>query len=273
MRKLTRKGVVVIGLTSVCVLMMSCASVRQADLKPHRTLKGAQQQVNVMPVPDKNYVPDIQLKELAEKMEYAIDPNAVWRNVNSCFFKYDIVIGDKTVTTEITFKKPDKTNSVTYLDGKIIGKNMCDGKQYWIIDQNNKKTEITGNDLERKKFNNVMSYTNISETINNFCDRVEFYGEANIYGTQCYILAFYPKLKDLEPIFLYVSKTDYLTRKVINPNNGKPYIAVIRKYELLKGCMQASETEIDMNNDGNVKLMTLSDYDTNMHVPDSEFKL
>jgi hypothetical protein len=53
---------------------------------------------NILPVPDTSYVPDIQMKELAEKMVNAVDPNGIYRKSNSYFLKQDIGLGSKTVT-------------------------------------------------------------------------------------------------------------------------------------------------------------------------------
>ena len=225
---------------------------------------------NILPVPDKSYIPDIQLKELAEKMVNAVDPNGIYRKSNSYFLKQDIAFGGKTVTFEITFKNPDKFKIGTYLDGKVGQMIACDGKKCWATDRNNKKTEITGKDLERIRLLDGISSPN--GTILDVFDRVEFAGEAKVYDSPCYILFCYPKAKDLEPLVRYVSKVDYLTRKITTLKDGKPYIAVIRKYALLKGIMIASETEMDINNDGKMELMTVTDYKINIDVPDSEFE-
>lgn len=224
---------------------------------------------NVLPPPDKSYVPDIQLKDLAEKMVNAVDPNGVYRKSNSYFLKQDIGLNGKTFTFEVTFKNPDKSKTVTYLDGKFLQKTVCDGKKCWVTDRNNKKTEITGKDLERIKLFDQISSPN--GTILDVFDRVEFSGEAKVYDSECYILYCYPKEKDLDPIVRYVSKNDFLTRKLITLKDGKPYVAAIRKYALLKGIMIASETEMDINDDGKMELMTLTNYEINIDVPDSEF--
>ncbi|MFA6293830.1 MAG: hypothetical protein WC637_18725 [Victivallales bacterium] len=225
---------------------------------------------NILPAPDTSYVPDIQMKELVEKMVNAVDPNGIYRKSNSYFLKQDIGLGAKTVTFEFTFKNPDKSKTVTYLDGKVIQRTVCDGKKCWVTDKNNKKTEITGKDFERIKLLDEISSPN--GTILDVFDKVVFAGESKVYESQCYILFCYPKEKDLEPLVRYVSKTDYLTRKIITIKDGKPYIAAIKKYALLKGIMIASETEMDINNDGKMELMTLTDYKINIDVPDSEFE-
>ncbi len=225
---------------------------------------------NILPTPDKSYVPDIQLKELAEKMVNAVDPNGIYRKSHSYFIKQDIAFDGKTLIFEVTFKNPDKSKTVTRLDGKVIQSIVCDGKTCWSTDRNSKKTEIAGKDLERIKLLYEMSSP--KGTILDVFDRVEFAGEAKVYESQCYILFCHPKMEDLEPIVLYISKTDYLTRKIITLKNGKPYIAIIKKYALLKGIMVASETEMDINNDGKMELMTLTDYEINVDVPDSEFE-
>ena len=225
---------------------------------------------NILPAPDTSYVPDIQMKELAGKMVNAVDPNGIYRKSSSYFLKQDIGLDGKTLTYEVTFKNPDKSKTVTYLDGKIIQSTVCDGKECWVTDRNNKKTEITGKDLERIKLLDEMSSP--KGTILDVFEKVEFAGEAKVYDSQCYILFCHPKVKDLEPIVLYVSKTDYLTRKIITLKDGKPYIAIIRKYALLKGIMIASETEMDINNDGKMELMTLTDYKIDNDVPNSEFE-
>jgi outer membrane lipoprotein-sorting protein len=223
-----------------------------------------------MPPPDKSYVPDIELKELAGKMANAVDPNGIYRKSNSCYFKQDIGFGGKTVTYEVTFKAPDKFKIVTYLDRKVTSRIVCDGKKCWMTRQDGKKSEILGKDLERIKLLDEISAT--SGTILDVFDKVEFAGEAKVYDSQCYILYCYPKEKELEPIVRYISKTDYLTRKIITLKDGKPYVAAIRKYALLKGIMVASETEMDINNDGKMELMTLTDFKINLDVPDSEFE-
>ncbi len=225
---------------------------------------------NALPVPDKSYVPDIQLKELAEKMVNAVDPNGIYRKSNSYFIKQDLVFDDKVFTFEVTFKNPDKSKTLTFLDGKLIQKTVCDGRRCWVVDRNNKKSDITGKDLERIKLLDEMSSP--KGTIIDVFGKVEFAGEARIYESPCYILFCYPKMEDLAPIVLFVSKTDYLTRKIITLKSGKPYVAVIKKYALVKGIMIASETEMDINDDGKMELMTLSDYKINVDVPDSEFE-
>lgn len=225
---------------------------------------------NILPVPDKSYIPDIQLKELAEKMVNAVDPNGIYRRSSSYFIKQDIGFDGKILTYEVTFKSPDKSRTATYLDGKIDQRIVCDGKICWATDRDNKKTEITGKNLERIKFFDQLSSTR--GTILDVFDKVEFAGEAKVYDSQCYILFCYPKEKELEPIVFYISKTDYLTRKIITLVNGKSYVSVIRKYALLKGVMIASETERDINNDGKMELMTVTDYKINIDVPDSEFE-
>lgn len=225
---------------------------------------------NILPVPDKSYIPDIQMKELSEKMVNAVDPNGIYRKSNSYFLRQDIAFIGKTYTFEVTFKTPDKSKTITYLDGKIIQRTVCDGKKCWVTDKNNRKSEITGKDLELIKLLDEVSSS--KGTILDVFEKVEFAGEARIYESPCYILFCHPKEKALEPIVLYVSKTDYLTRKIITLKNGKPYVAVIKKYALLKGVMIASETEIDINNDGKMELMTLTDYKLNQDVPDSEFE-
>lgn len=225
---------------------------------------------NVLPPLDKSYVSDIQIKELAEKMVNAVDPNGIYRKSNSYFLKQDIGFNGKTITYEVTFKFPDMSRTVTYLDGKVIQKTVFNGKACWVTDRKNRKTEITGKNLERIKFLDQMS--SAKGTILDVFDKVEFAGEAKIYESPCYILYCYPKEKDLEPIVLYVSKTDYLTRKIITMKDRKPYIAIIKKYALFKGIMVASETEMDMDNDGKMELMTLTDYRIDVDVPDSEFE-
>jgi outer membrane lipoprotein-sorting protein len=225
---------------------------------------------NILPPPDKSYVPDIHLKELAQKMVNAVDPNGIYRKSNSYFMKQELGIDGKTFIFEVTFKNPDKSRTVTYLNGKIIQTTVCDGKKCWVMDRSNKKTEITGKDLERLKLLDEMSSP--KGTILDSFDKVEFAGEAKVYDSACYILFCYPKVKELEPIVLYVSKTDYLTRKIITLKNGKPYVAIIRKYALLKGVMIATETEMDINDDGKMELMTVTDYKINIDAPDSEFQ-
>ena len=225
---------------------------------------------NILPAPDKSYVPDIQLKELAEKMVNAVDPNGIYRKSNSYFLKQDIEFDGKVLTYEFTFKNPDKSKTVAYLDGKVIQKTICDGKKCWVSDMNNKKSEITGQDFERMKLLDEMSSP--SGTILDVFGKVEFAGEAKVYDSPCYILYCYPKSKELEPLVIYVSKSDYLTRKIITVRNGKTYAAIIRKYALFKGVMIASETERDINNDGKMELMTVTDYEINAAVPDSEFE-
>ena len=229
------------------------------------------QQGSVLPIPDKSYVPDIQLRDLSDKMAKAVDPNGIYQKSNSCFIKQNFMLNGKAFTVETTYKKPNKSKSITYMDGKIINKTVSDGKKCWTTDWNNKTSEILGKNLEHRKFSDEMAST--SEPIIDFFDRVEFNGEAKVYESQCYILSCYPKVKDLEPVFLYVSKADYLVKKIILTQvNGKPLVVGIRKYALLKGVMIASEIEMDINNDGKMLLMTVDDYDINMYVPNSDYE-
>lgn len=225
---------------------------------------------NIMPVPDNSYVPDIKLKELAGKMVNAVDPNGIYRKSNSYFLKQDIVFDGKVLTNETTFKDPDMSKTVTYLDGKIIQKTVCNGKKCWATDRDGKKSEITGKDLDRIKLFDAMSSPR--GTIVDVFGSIEFAGEEEVGESLCYILICYPKVKELPPLALYVSKNDYLTRKVITVKDNKAYAAEIKKYSLLKGVMIASETEMDVNNDRKMELMTVTDYKLNIDVPDSEFE-
>jgi outer membrane lipoprotein-sorting protein len=223
-----------------------------------------------LPEPDPSYVPDITIEALSDKMVAAVDPNGTYRKSTSYFMKQDIAMTDgKTLTMEVTFKIPDKSSSVVYLDGKPVQRTACNGNQAWIY-RDNQKAEVVGKDFERiKLFDAISSPTG---TILDAFAKVEFAGEAQVEGAPCYILYCHPKAKDLEPLIRYVSKTDFLTRKLITLKDGKPYLASIRKYALVKGVMIATETEMDINDDGKPELMTVTDYRLNVDPPDSLFE-
>jgi outer membrane lipoprotein-sorting protein len=224
----------------------------------------------VLPEPDADYVPDIALDDLADRMAVAVDPNGTYRKSTSYFMKQDIVTDGKTITIDVTFKVPDKSSTVIYVDGQRVQKTARNGDQCWVYDRNNRKSELVGKDLERIRLFDAISSP--KGTLLDAFAKVEFAGEGNVYGSPCYILYAYPKAKDLEPLIRYVSKADYLTRRMITVKDGKPYIASIRKYALVKGVMIATETEMDFNDDGKTDLMTMTDYQLNVDVPDSLFE-
>ncbi|HBC89060.1 MAG TPA: hypothetical protein DCZ94_19140 [Lentisphaeria bacterium] len=224
----------------------------------------------LMPVVDKNYVPDITLQELAEKMKNTVDPNGIYRKSTSYYLRQDIRIQGRKITLEVIFKVPNKSRTVVSLDNKILSKTVCNGVSAWSISEEGAKTEIKGVDLERLKLLDAMSAP--QGTILDVFEKVEFAGEDKVYDSPCYVLICSPKQKEISPIAMYVSKGDYLTRKVITSKDGNPYIAQIRKYALVKGVMVGTETEVDMNDDGKSELMELTDYKLNLEIPDKEFE-
>jgi len=179
-------------------------------------------------------------------------------------------LGGKTVTYEVLFKFPGKFRTVMSLDNKILLKITSNGNACYSVNDKGEKTEIKGVEFDRMKLLDEMSST--KGTILDVFEKVEFAGEEKVMDSQCYILICHPKFKNLEPIVLYVSKTDYLLRRLITLKDGTPYIASIRKYALIKGVMVATETERDINGDGTTDLMILTDYKLNIDMPDKSFE-
>ncbi len=225
---------------------------------------------SVIPSVDKAYVPDIQLKDLADKMVAAVDPDGVYRASTSYYLRQDIRLGEKTVTYEAMFKSPNKFRTIMSMDNKILQRTSCNGVTCWNISDTGERKEISGAELDRLKLMDAMSSS--KGTILDVFESVEIAGEAEVNGSPCYILICHPRTKGLEPIAIYVSKTDYLTRKIATIVNGKPYVSEIKKYALLKGVMVATESEMDINDDGKKDLMILTDYKLNLDIPDKEFE-
>ncbi len=224
----------------------------------------------VMPEIDNTYVPDIKIEDLAAKMVTAVDPNGTYRDSKSYYMRQEIKLSGKIVSYEVLFKSPDKFRTVMSMDNKVLQKITCNGIKCWSVSENGEKTEIKGKELDRLKLLDDMS--SAKGTMLDFFDKVEFAGEAKVYDSPCYVLICYPKTKELEPIAKYVNKTDFLTRKVVTLKEGKPYVAEIKRYALVKGVMIATETEMDINNDGKKELLTVVDYRLNMDIQDKEFE-
>ncbi len=226
---------------------------------------------SVMPEVDPAYKPDIQLKDLAGKMRDAVDPNGIYRKSSSYYLKQDIKMSGKVVSIEVTFKSPNRSKTVIMVDGKTVQTTLCNGTKCWKVDKEGGKTEVTGGDLDRIKLFDALSAP--SGTILDVFETIEFAGEQVVVDSPCYILLCHSKAKDVEPIALFVSKKDFLNRKIITTRGGQPYMAEIRKYSLLKGVMIATETEIDIDNDGEKDLMTVTDYRLDIDIPDSFFEV
>ncbi|HCE46933.1 MAG TPA: hypothetical protein DET40_25585 [Lentisphaeria bacterium] len=224
---------------------------------------------SVIPVVDKNYVPDIQIQELAAKMVNAVDPNGIYRQSKSYYMRQELMINDKSVTYEVLYKSPNKFRTVMSLDNRVLQKIVCNGVKCWSTSDKGERTEITGLEFDRLKLLDELSSS--KGTILDVFEKVEFAGEDKVGDSQCYVLICYPKTKELEPMARYVSKSDYLVRKLVTVKAGAPYIADIKKYALLKGVMIPSETEMDINNDGTKELMRVTDYMLNLEVSDKEF--
>jgi len=225
---------------------------------------------SILPEIDKAYAPDIQLQDLAAKMVNAVDPNGIYRQSKSYYMRQEMMIGGKNVTYEVLYKSPNKFRTVMSLDNKVLQKIVCNGVKCWNTTDKGDITEVTGVELDRLKLLDDMSSS--KGTMLDLFEKVEFAGEDKVGDSQCYILICYPKTKELEPMARYVSKSDYLVRKLITVKDGVPYIADIRKYALLKGVMIPSETEMDINNDGVKEVMRVTDYMLNLEVSDKEFE-
>ncbi len=225
---------------------------------------------SVIPEIDKNYIPDITMQDLAVKMVNAIDPNGVYKQSKSYYMRQEMINDHKIITYEVLYKAPNKFKITMSMDKKILQKTTCNGIKCWNCSEKGEKTELSGLEFERLKLLEDMGSSN--GTILDIFDKVEFAGEDEISGTACYILICYPKVKGIEPIVRYVSKSDYLVRKLITIKNAVPYIADITKYVLFSGVMIPAEAEMDINNDGKRDLMKITDYKLDLDISDTEFE-
>ncbi len=180
--------------------------------------------------------------ELMSKMRKSFDPNGVLQNAKAYYLRQKLQSEGGQTFIEMTFKFPDKSRTVTTVDGKIQSLLVYNGGKCWMIDGNGEKRQMQGEDLERfKLFNALGACANID--LKEIFEKVYVFdddeGPEKYYRVVCI-----PKFKDLAPIAIYVGKDDYLTKKIVTRKAGLSYVVETKKYSLVRGVMIASETEI-----------------------------
>lgn len=200
-------------------------------------------------------------------MKSASDPNGILQNAKSYYLKQKLERENNEISIEITFKFPNKSRTVSTINGKTAEQMLFNGEKCWIVAPSGDKKEFKGQDMERfKLFNSIgTSKDGFTDSFQN----VEI-SEDDSTPIKCYKLTCTPKYKDLAPIIIYVGKDDFLTKKISTTKDGKPYTAEIKKYSLFKGVMVASETIIE--SDGHKETMTAVDYKLDVDANDSIFE-
>lgn len=209
---------------------------------------------------------DLTVNEIADKMSIAPDPNGLYRECKSYFLKQKLVNDKSEIIIEATFKAPDMSKSVTFVDGKPVYKVFYNKGKAWSVDSNGNKKEIEGVELENMKIMNKMQDPH--STILNVFKKIVL-SEGKSGEIDCYLLKCSYGENEKDEMTFYVNKKDFLTRKIVTMKDKMPYVAEIKKYSLLQGVLVASETAIEFQ--GNKQTLIVIDYKLNVEVADSEF--
>ena len=211
---------------------------------------------------------DVSPDELMARMKASYDPNGVLQNAKAYYLKQKLQVEGKQTFIEMTFKFPDKSRTVTTVDGKVQSLLLYNGEKCWMIGGSGEREQLKGEDLERFKLFNALGATakiGLKEVFENVYVFDDDSGVEKMFRVVCV-----PKFKGLAPIVIYVGKDDYLTKKIVTKRAGLSYVAETKKYSLVRGVMVASETQISYAADND--RLTLVEYKLDPETEDAMFE-
>ncbi|MCP3965845.1 MAG: hypothetical protein GY750_01725 [Lentisphaerae bacterium] len=220
---------------------------------------------------------DISLNVLELKMRQAMDPTGGYRNAQTYIQKQMLEIkrdwiGKKSFIVEIKFKRPDLFKTTTIEDNRKRDAVIFNGKKAWLVDyKNNQVAEIKGPKLEKLKV--IFGLGRPDSTYQDLFKKVVI-TETTFDDQPYYKLLCISKIKDQDPISIYVGKNNFLTKRLetIERVNGQKekYVSTIEKYSMHDGVMIPAETTVQLDNVKQKSIVIL--YKLNAKIKDSEFK-
>ncbi|QSH41459.1 hypothetical protein P0136_07930 [Lentisphaerota bacterium ZTH] len=220
---------------------------------------------------------DISLNVLEKRMHKAMDPTGAYRNAQSYVQKQMLEIkrdwsGKKSFIVEVKFKRPDLFKTTTIEDNRKKDAVIFNGKKAWLVDYRNKQViPIKGTKFEKLKV--LFSIGRPDSTYEDVFKKVVV-TETTIDNKPYYKLLCISKIKEQDPISIYVGKNNFLTKRLetIERINGRPekYISTIDKYTMHDGVMIPAETTVQLDNVKQKSIVIL--YKLNAKIKDSEFK-
>lgn len=220
---------------------------------------------------------NIELDELIRKMQNASDPAGAFRHCQTYKMRQTITYlqdgGLVTYSVEIKYKAPDRLKTSNYKNDKAISSILIKGDKAWNIDPaTGKSTEYTGKGLELVR--NFAGMGRPSSNLKTIFPDIELYSVTD-KNQDFYKLVCYSKGDDVAPYIFYVSKDDFLTKKLettVYTDKGKfPYVSVSSKFKDFDRVKIATETFVTSGS-FTQKYETTA-FSLNEDIPDSEFEL
>jgi outer membrane lipoprotein-sorting protein len=210
-------------------------------------------------------------------MEKATDPNDYYRKARSYIMRQKMttaINGEPLMReVEIKFKLPNFLKTTTFKNGKPFLIILFTGKKAWRINPDTGVSKkITG-----KSYEIIEEFAALGHPANTLTDVFKDIKLTEIEenGQLYYKLECGMKYKDLPPVTFYVNANTYLTEQLetkrFTDGTLVDYISRIDKYSNYKGVMIASETTVKLA--GAKFLYQVTDYQLNVDIPGSEFKL
>lgn len=215
---------------------------------------------------------DMTVDRLIKLCDQAVDPSGVLKKTDTYILKRKLMMfGIESGSVVQSFKSPNKSKSITFINGQRYAEQICDGEKAWTIDSSGQAKEISGKELASVKLLN-----SISDPKRNLMDVFSKFGlsETTEDDQVFYKLVCHPNNLELAPVIYYISKDDYLVKRMDTKvwSNGQeiPIISKIKNYTEVAQVKIAEVTELVSM--GISQMFILEDYQLNPTIDDSEFE-
>lgn len=214
--------------------------------------------------------------ELIAKMEKAVDPHGVEKNIKTQVSKVEILIPAQKIklNTTILDKFPDKTRTVTEIPKIMTSTRVYNGKKGWEFSTSMGLREITGKELDGMKLEMDMKNP-LKEMRDVFSDIQVLDDTVKVGEFDCYKLTCVPKKEyNAKDVVMYVDNKAFLLRKIemiLDTQMGPVKMeSIIKDYkEVDKMFIPMASTIKQLSMEMEVKILEVKN---NLKLDDSKFE-
>jgi hypothetical protein len=218
--------------------------------------------------------PKMTKEKLLSKMKQTVDPNDNFIKAKNKVLICKVEHADKSPAKLIIKSKyPDKLKRMLIIPKKGVFIEAYNGKVGWTYSAADGVRKMTGAALNELKLQTAMAANKGNHK--KFLQSVEFKGDAEIAGKQCYELICKPKaIYKSQPITFYINKSTFLPQAkeeiFDGPKKTFPIITVWSNYKKDNGVMIPMNRTVDMN--GTLLAVTVLSVEWDAYIGDSEFE-
>lgn len=213
-------------------------------------------------------------EKLLTKLKKTVDPEFKIRNSKTKVLVCKVEHEDGSpAKLFLKAKYPDKLKRMLVIPNKGVFIEAYNGKIGWTYSTKEGVKKMTGKALDELKLQTAMAVN--KGNFKKVFKTIEFKGEADIAGKQCYKIIAQPNdVYKSQPITFYINKSTFLPQAkeetFDGPRKTFPVITVWNHYKKDDGVMIPMNRTVDMN--GTLLAITVLSVEWDTYIDDSEFE-